>query len=262
MTAKMKDAPIFYTLGQVRFNAVLNMSDFVPKIHERIRKLYPAVRQEELRRIQMNVANQESKDPVSAFSVPRWSFTDLNNTSGYVLYTDSLVFHTTAYETSTEFFEALLNGIRLIDEVVGLSYVEGVGIRTLDAITPLTGRSLDFYLKEQVLGFHGLIGGELKHNITENVSILPTGQQVSRVVILQGAIGIPADLFPIPLTLAPKFQSLNSLHAILDLDHTIQGRFEIDQVEIESRFRQAKKAVTQVFKNIVTDQAFEVWQLH
>jgi uncharacterized protein (TIGR04255 family) len=123
MSARMANAPIFYTLGQIRFNPVLNMGEFVPKIHEKIRKQYPAVRQEELRRIQMNLAGQESKDAVSTFSAPRWSFTDLNNTSGYVLYTDSLVYQTTAYETSKEFADALLAGIRLVDEVVGLSYV-------------------------------------------------------------------------------------------------------------------------------------------
>jgi uncharacterized protein (TIGR04255 family) len=260
MSARMANAPIFYTLGQIRFNPVLNMGEFVPKIHEKIRKQYPAVRQEELRRIQMNLAGQESKDAVSTFSAPRWSFTDLNNTSGYVLYTDSLVYQTTAYETSREFADALLAGIRLVDEVVGLSYVEGVGVRTLDAIMPSADRPLSFYLKPQVLGFHDLVEGDLKHNITENVSALLTGQQVSRVIILQGTIGIPADLFPISLTFAPQFQSVNGLHAILDLDHNSPGRIEFDIEEIELRVRQVKKAVTQVFKSVVTEQALDAWK--
>jgi len=256
---KLADAPIFYTIGQIRFNPVLNISEFVPKIHERIRKRFPAVRQEELRRIQMNFAGQDSKDAVGTFSAPRWSFADLKNSSGYVLYTDSLVFHTTAYETSAEFYESLISGLRLVDEIVGLSYVEGVGVRTLDAIMPSEGQSLNFYLNQQVLGFHGLIEGDLKHNITENVSVLTTGQQVSRVVILHGTIGIPADLFPISLTLAPKFQSLNGLHAILDLDHNRQERFEFDLDEIRERVRQVKQVVTQVFRSVVTPQALKAW---
>jgi uncharacterized protein (TIGR04255 family) len=256
----MSDAPIFYTLGQIRFNPVLNMSEFVPKIHEQIRKLYPAVRQEELKRIQMNLAGQESKDPVSTFSAPRWIFTDLKNTSGYILYSDSLVFQTTAYETKKEFSDALLKGIQLVDEAVGLSYVEGIGVRTLDAIMPSADRPLEFYLQRQVLGFHGLIQGDLRHNITENVSIMPTGQQVSRVIILNGTIGIPADLFPISLTFAPKFQDLNGLHAIVDLDHNSQARIEFDMDEIRKRVLQVKKAVTQIFKSVVTSEAMQAWQ--
>jgi uncharacterized protein (TIGR04255 family) len=200
------------------------------------------------------------KDAVSTFSVPRWSFTDLKSTSGYVLYADSLVFHTTAYETSREFSNVIDRGIKLVDEIVGLSYIDGVGVRTLDAIIPAEGRSLDFYLKSQALGFHGLLAGDLKHNITENVSIFSTGQQVSRVVILSGTIGIPVDLFPISLTLGKKFQSLNGLHAILDLDHNMQERFEFDIDEIREQVRQVKQAVTNVLKSIVTQQALEVWQ--
>jgi uncharacterized protein (TIGR04255 family) len=60
LSIKMVDTPIFYTLAQIRFNAVLNMSEFVPKIHERIRKEFPQVRQEDLRRVQLNFAVQDS----------------------------------------------------------------------------------------------------------------------------------------------------------------------------------------------------------
>jgi uncharacterized protein (TIGR04255 family) len=260
MSIKLKDPPIFYTIGQIRFNPVLNMSEYVARIHERIRKEFPAVKQEELKRIQLNLAGQENKEAVSTFSTPRWSFTDLKNTSGYLLFHDSLAFHTAAYETSTEFFDALIRGLQLVDEIVGLSYVEGVGVRTLDAIIPSEGHPLEFYLKPQVLGFHGLVGGDLRHNITENVSVLATGQQISRVIILHGALGTPGDLFPIVLTLAPKFQGLNSLHAILDLDHNNQQRFEFDLDEIRTRVRQVKEAVSTVFKSVVTQEALQTWQ--
>lgn len=260
MSSKLKDAPIFYTVGQIRFNPVLNMSEYVAKIHERIRKEFPAVKQEELKRIQLNLGGQENKDAVSTFSTSRWSFADLKNTSGYLLFHDSLAFHTAAYETSNEFFDALIRGLQLIHEIVGLSYVEGVGVRTLDAIIPSAGRALEFYLRPQVLGFHGLVGGDLRHNITENVSALPTGQQVSRVVILQGILGTPADLFPIALTLAPKFQALNGLHAILDLDHNNQQRFEFDLEEVRTRVGQVKEAVSTVFKSVVTQEALQAWQ--
>jgi uncharacterized protein (TIGR04255 family) len=259
MGKKLANAPVFYTLGQIRFNPVLNMSDFVPKIHERLRKEFPEVRQEDLRRVQMNLAAPEGKDVVSTMATPRWSFANLKRTSGYVLYTDSIVFQTSAYETSAEFSNALLTGIQLVDEIVGLSYVEGVGLRTLDAVIPESGRQLDFYLNRQVLGFHGLLQGELRHNITENVTALPTGQQVSRVVILSGVLGIPMDLFPITLTLGQKFQELNGLHAILDLDHSRQERFEFDLKEIRDRVLQVKHGVTDVFMKIVSPEALTSW---
>lgn len=259
MGRKLANAPIFYTLGQIRFNPLLNMGDFVAKIHERLRKEFPEVRQEDLRRVQMNLAAQDGKDVVSTLATPRWSFSNLKKTSGYVLYTDSIVFQTSAYETSAEFSDALLTGIQLVNEIIGLSYVDSVGLRTLDAVIPESGRQLDFYLNRQVLGFHGLLGGELRHNITENVTVFPTGQQVSRVLILRGTIGIPTDLFPITLVLGQRFQQLNGLHAILDLDHNRQERFEFDLGEIRDRVLQVKKGVTDAFDKVVTPEALTVW---
>ena len=41
MGKKLANAPIFYILGQIRFSPVLKMADFVPKIHERLRREYP-----------------------------------------------------------------------------------------------------------------------------------------------------------------------------------------------------------------------------
>jgi uncharacterized protein (TIGR04255 family) len=259
MGKKLANAPIFYILGQIRFSPILRMADFVPKIHERLRRDYPEVRQEELRRIQMNLAAPESNDVVSSLAAPRWIFSDLRKNAGYVLYTDSIVFHTSAYETSAEFLSALIRGVQIVDETVGLSYVDGVGVRTLDAIVPEHGRSLDFYLNRQVLGLHGLLDGEFRQNMTENVTQFPSGQQVSRIVILKGVLGVPFDLFPITLTLGQKFLELNGLHAVVDLDHNRQERFEFDVDEIAGRLSQVKNGVTEVFKKIVTPEALIAW---
>ena len=95
--------------------------------------------------------------------------------------------------------------------------------------------------------------------MTENVTQFQTGQQVSRVVILKGVIGIPFDLFPITLTLGQKFQQLDGLHAIVDLDHNRQERFEFDVDEIASRLHQVKKGVTEAFKKVVTPRALIAW---
>jgi uncharacterized protein (TIGR04255 family) len=259
MGKKLANAPIFYTVGQIRFNPVLNLAEYVPKIHERLRREFPDVREDQVMRVQMNFAAAEKKDAVTSVAKPRWFFTDLKNTSGYVLQTDSIVFHTTAYETSHEFSAAMIKGLRIIDEIVGLTFVDAVSVRTLDAVIPDAEKPLDFYISSQVLGFHNLLEGEVKHNISENVTIQKTGRQVSRVVVLHGTIGIPIDLFPIPLKVSTKFQQLDGLHAILDLDHIQEERFEFDLEEVEARIRQVKQGVNEVFHKVVTAEAVKAW---
>ena len=249
MGQKMANPPIFYTIAQIRFNPVLNMSEYVPKIHLALRKEFPEIRQEELRQFQLNIAATGNGEPVSSFAAPRWVLSNLKKTSGYILLNDSIAFHTAAYETSEEFSAALLRGIELVNELVGLSYVDRVGFRTLDAIIPESGRSLRYYLKNDVLGFYEMLNGELKYNVSENFTVLPSGQLVARLAILSSpSVGVPPDLFPIQLTLKQQLQGPIGLHAVLDLDHSQEDRFEFDLQEIQLRIRQLKSILTGVFR--------------
>lgn len=254
----MANAPIFYTIGQIVFNSVLNMSDFVPKFHSRIRKEFPEFRDEDLRQFQINIA-EKSSEPLSSSSAPRWMFTNLKQTNGYILRRDSLAFQTTDYETSDDFVAYLLRGISLVNELVGLSYVDRVGVRTLDAVITEKEKPLTFFLRPEVLGFQSFLPGEMKHNISENVTLLSSGQLMSRVVVLHGVLGIPVDLFPIALNLKAKLQSPLGTHAVIDLDHVQQDRIEYGLDDIRERVRLGKSALTEVFRSVVTKEAIEHW---
>jgi uncharacterized protein (TIGR04255 family) len=256
---RMAKPPIFYTVAQIVFNPVLDMGDYVPKFHARIRKDFPEFRHEELRKIQLNVADPASTEVMSSSAVPRWSFSNLRQTSGYVLRTDSIAFHTTAYETSAEFSAATARGISLVNDVIGLSYVDRVGFRTLDAIVPEGDQPLGSYLRSEVLGFREFLKGESTHNVTENVTTLSSGQLVSRLVTRSGPVGIPIDLFPISLKFKAQLEGPLGLHAVLDLDHSQQNRFEFDLDEIEQRVRLGKTALTEVFRSTVTPRALASW---
>jgi uncharacterized protein (TIGR04255 family) len=258
MGKKMENPPIFYTVGQIVFNPVLNMGEYVPKFHARIRKDFPEVRDENVRQFQLNLA-EKSNDGLTSSSAPRWSFTSLKQTGGYILRRDSIAFHTTAYETSEHFIGELLRGISLVNELVGLSYIDRVGFRTLDAVVAEPEKPLGFFLRQEVLGFQNFLSGEMKHNMSENVTALPNAQLVSRVVILSGQLGVPIDLYPILLQIKPRLQTPLGVHAIIDLDHSQQDRFEYELDEIGERVRLGKAAITEVFRKVVTREALEYW---
>ena len=83
----------------------------------------------------------------------RWSFTNSERTEGYLLLSNALVFHTTAYNTFESFLERTIFGLNLVHEIVELDYVERIGLRYLNAVFPINDETIEQYLNPGLLGF-------------------------------------------------------------------------------------------------------------
>ncbi|MGA7245380.1 MAG: TIGR04255 family protein [Terracidiphilus sp.] len=260
MGEKMRKAPIFLTLGQVRFNPILQMAESVSALQERLRKLgYADFSKDDVKTIQVNADGPTPQ--VDVIPTVRWRFANARKTSEYLLFADRLIFQTTAYETSDRFIESILSGVQLVHETVQLAYIEGVSVRTLDAIVPVPGETLTKYLHPQLLGFYGLSTGKLKQNFLQALSEFEGNKQlITKVVVLSGRLGIAIDLLPITLVVAERFTMTNCEHAILDNDCAIQERFEWDQGNVSEKLRSAKSTATEAFKSAVTREALDAWR--
>jgi uncharacterized protein (TIGR04255 family) len=262
MADRMSKAPIFFAASQVTFNEIRGMEKYVDAIQERMRALkYVDYSHSDLTTLQINAASPNVGPQQT--QTTRWQFVNFEKTSGYVLLPNMLFFQTTAYETSDELRQALLQGLALVHEIVGLNYVQAIGLRTLDAIVPKENETIATYLKPNLMGFSQSFEGTLRHSMTETVTQKVGGILVSRAVILgpeSAAIGVPFDLYPIPLKLGERFQVVKGLHAILDNDRIEQDRFEFDLDEIEKRFTAMKKDIRDAFYAAITDQAQENWK--
>lgn len=258
MGQKMSNAPIFYTLGQIRFSPVLGMAKFVDEIQDKLRGSFPDFRAEQRRRLQLADAGDGTE--LKSEATTRWHFIDQANTSGFVLEQSALTFHTTAYETSTWFFDHLLHGLEVIHSFASLSYIQRLGVRTLDAIVPKGSESLDTYLQTDMLGLYRLLPGELKHNINEVIFSIGTGTLISRLIVMKGSLAVPADLFPVSLTIKPELQNLDTLHAVLDIDRSDEGKVAVEMQEVGKRLQMIKRDVTAAFEKMVTSAALQHWR--
>ena len=259
MGQKMSKAPIFYTLAQIRFSPVLGMAKFVTDVQERLRSEFPDFRIEQRRTLQLTDATDPAD--LKSTSLTRWHFVDQSNTSGFILDPGSLVFHTTAYETSAWFFERVLMGLDVVHSSAALSYIQRLGFRTLDAIVPEDQGALETYMNPKALGFYKSFAGDLKQHITEGVfSIAPEGTLIVRAVVLKGLLGIPADVAPISLDLAPRVEKLEGNHAVLDIDRSEEAKIPVNLADIRRRFEKIKRDATDAFKKMVTPEAIKRWQ--
>jgi uncharacterized protein (TIGR04255 family) len=258
MGQKMRNPPIFYTIGQIQFNPVLGMPKFIPEIQEALRKPFPDFRPEKKATLQMRIG--DSAPAAQTTAQDRWHFIDIRSMSGYLLHSQALIFHTTAYETSEHFLEKVLDGIKLVNECAGLTYIDGVAIRTLDAILPEPNLNVRDYLDPSVRGISEGLDGELKHAITESFwEIRPHGLLISRVAILKGTLGLPMDLVPVPLEFKQELREINIEHAILDNDRQDKERFDFDEEQIRKKLLTVKKGATDAFEKQVSPLALERW---
>lgn len=263
MGKRMGQAPVFYTLAAVVFNPILQMSEFLPKIQDRFRlEGFPDFRKEQIRQIALAVRQGEGEAPqVATQEGPtRWNFIDTSQTSGYILQPNSLVYHTTAYETFKEFSKRLLDGLRLVHEHVGLAYVQRIGLRYLDAVHPKDGENLGQYLSGNVLGLSSVITGRLQHCFTETANVTADGTLVSRVLITEDALVMPPDLFPLGLTVGERFAKIKGRHAVLDNDHFSAERIDFNVERVAAVLEASHTRIVEAFRLTATDYAREAWQ--
>jgi uncharacterized protein (TIGR04255 family) len=260
MGEKMQHAPIFFTIGQIRFNPFLDMQLHVEALQTEFRKYsFSGFSEENLTTIQLDPSGASPN--VVPTSQKRWRFTNSKRTGEFVLFQNSISYQTTNYETSQDFKSRLMTAIKIVHKELNLDYVEQIGFRTLDAIIPTPDHPLETWLKPSLIGFYSSTGDNLKHSILEGVSTIgPSGFLVQRVVILHGALAIPLDLMPITLTIDARFTSINDWHAILDTDFTAREQFDFDLDTISERITTVKKEASNAFRSAVTKSALDLWR--
>jgi uncharacterized protein (TIGR04255 family) len=270
MSAKMKSAPVFFTVGQVQHNPLLNLGSYLPVIQERMRKAgYPDFRR--MKQVQFDLVTTVGGDgsPLpspTVQEVERFVFSDTSSTRAFVLQPSALSFQTTEYDTFEPFLAQLKLGLDILGEAVGgLAFVERLGLRYLDAVVPAHGDALSKYLARELLGVPASIqdrmpGAKFAYSFAEATLLAEgVGQVVARTIIQNGQLVFPVDLRPDPLKVPERFQTWSGEHAVLDSDGSFSERQEFDVAAVESRLRQLHDLIDKVFHATVTDYARKTW---
>lgn len=263
MGRKMKNAPVYFTVTQVRFNAVLNLDSYLPAIQDRMRaERFPDYKREVVQRIvlPMGGGNAEQEGSPSIMPHTRYIFGDIDGTSSFVLESNTLGFQTTAYDTFESFSAKFLSGLAILHEALQLDFTERLGLRYLDAVLPKPEIDhLTDYLTPETLGLSQKLNGQLTHSVSETQSSNTAGRLISRVIIQNGRVGLPPEMSD----LAPKVNSLftesEGLHAILDTDAFYEQRERFDLSGLEKRLAALHEEVRNSFYMTVTQHALNTW---
>ena len=260
MNVRMKLAPVFYTLSQIKFNPISQMNDYVAKFQEVMRHNgFPDFYEDTQTGI--IIENSNTTEPnISQKKYHRWVFNNIERNQGYILSNDNLVFHTTNYLDFETFSKDLLRGTKLLHEIVSLSFIDRIGLRYLDLIEP-TNNDLSYYIKKEFLGLYNTINGDFKHNFSEALIELTGGKLLVKSFITEDYAILPPDLNPLKLELNPRFKiSSKKTRAILDFDFYIENRFELNLESLKEKLDIAHSSISDVFRFSITESAITEWE--
>lgn len=262
MGEKMSNAPVYFTVAQVRFNPVLNLEGYLPAIQDRMRTThFPDFERQIFQQLIVPFgASEGGQVPTPSFlAQARCIFGNIEGTSRFVLENNSLAFQATAYETFESFLKMLLDGLGIVHEALRLDFTERVGLRYLDAVLPKADETLSDYLTPEVLGLSEKLTGQLSHSLSETVSINAVGHMISRVIIRDGHVGLPVELMALAPKLDPRFTQPDGRHAIIDTDAFHEQREAFSLEKLESRLLALHDEIDKSFRATVTPHALAFW---
>jgi len=261
---RMKSAPVYFTIAQARFNPILTLDSFAPRIQEMLRKGgFPDFQRGVSTTI--NLANMTAapdqgpaQNPLS--QTPRYVFGDAEKTSAFVLEPAALSFQTTRYDVFETLLSSFERGLRAVEEAVNLSYTDRIGLRYLDAVFPKSGETLGDYLWPGLIGLaEKLENGALTYAFSENLVSVQDIHVRVRVVIQDGIVGFPPDLLPLTLKLDERFVQLQGCHATMDTDGWCESRQKFSVEQVLEQLGLIHTEIDKAFRSSVTENALKSW---
>jgi len=264
MGTKMKAAPVYFTLAQVRFNPILSLEAYAPQIQERLRKEgFPDAQKGFLATFNLNInvtPSSEGSPPQPPMAqTTRFLFGNMERTSSFILDQGALSFQTTEYDVFETFIAGFVKGLQAVNEAVSLSYTDRIGLRYLDAVFPKSGERVRDYLSGSILGLTEKIDDTIVHSFSETLVRRENVNVRSRVIIQDGEVGFPPDLQPLTLSLAERFRPLRGRHAIIDTDGWSESRDAFSVDHIRNELSLIHTGIEKTFRASVTESALKAW---
>lgn len=261
MGTRLSNAPVCFTLAQMRFNPVLVMEPFLPRLQEAFREAgFPDYTPTKVQALEVSPVADGMEFREQA--VTRLVYRNRNQTAAILLDPGALTFELTDYPVFEEFSKTFLRALEIVNRHRTIEYCDRLGMRMLDAVQPLAGETLAQYLVPQALGFVGIVGDGLEHQqtLTESLFTRDSRTLLVRTVRVPRGVAAPPDLAPFRLKLAKRFLMHEGESIMLDCDSFNTERVDFSTQAARIELAELKSALSRSFKALVTPHALKVWE--
>lgn len=253
---QLKNSPLVLVLCQVRIAAIRNMTNYIPKIQDQLRR----------KNFPVDVSGEVWELAVQGEGSARerrrmhWEFRTLEEKWSIIVGESAVVLQTTTYSNFEEFLRTLSLAMDVVNEVVGDLVVERIGFRYIDVIKPRQNESWKDYVQP---GYHGqeneIIHPDRSVLFMQTVADTGPGQRmIVRLTQNRDGMLLPRDLVPHHPVLQKKARQ-GQLLTLLDFDHYHETRQPFEGEKLDNIAWELHDALDMPFRDMVTKHALEVW---
>lgn len=267
-TNKLSKQPLALVLIQIRFSPFLNMSQYVPKIQDNLRKI-GFVEYEEIQGLEFKV----SPNGIQSVENKCHVFKTQDQYSNVILDSSQLVYQTSDYDVFevyySKFTEIISSVVNEIPDFKSTVSIQRLGLRYVDRIIPMdTNDQIDTYIKKDFqIKQASVFGDQEKICSVSQAGQVPVGVDKTGVIVLrltQGEKGLvlPPDL----MAQAPKLKrelNKNNLIGLIDIDHFYKPKEKLNWLNndiLEEVFYKMHDNSKNMFEDVVSPEGIEKWK--
>ena len=256
---KLHKDPLSLVLCQIRFSKVRRMPEFIPQIHDLLRKEgFPEDFSATVQQVVITPGNKpeitERKQDEFRSKDNQWSLT---------IGEDMLVLVTTAYDRFEEFANRLKRSLEVIDQIAGIHHgmINRIGLRYVDVIDPPEGKTFKDFLQDSLHGPKSSVFTESNQWLhLESVGRTKLGTMIVRITQNDKGAVLPPDIV-MHKPMEQKMQiDAGKVITLVDSDHFVEGAWDYDLDSIMSTTHELHQAINAAwFNDLVTEDALEIW---
>jgi len=259
MGIPLKNPPVYFTMAQARFNALLNLDAYLASIQDAMRKAdFPDFSSRKTFTLQINASERPGTLP-NLGSIDQFLFGNTGRTHRFILNPDSLTLQSTRYGRFEEFSARFQQGLATIHEIAKLDFTDRVGLRYLNNVVPRPDDNLDQYVARGVRGSDPPLNGEVVYSFSETFCHIGDVRLRSRVFIQQGQLAFPPDVMADGMEIEKRLRENSGRHATLDVDGIVNKRVAFSRDMVGQHLRTIHEVTDAAFKSAVTDHALKAW---
>ena len=255
---KLNNHPLLFVLAEFRFSDVRNIEEYIPRLQERFRKVFPFI--EEKIGQEINLTQQG----IDINNTKQWAFVNKDKSQAIVLNYNRLVFMTADYDRFDGFKENCKNVINILVDEVAPSLLTRIGLRYADLIVKNNDEDITSYVKDAVCekGFLSDLG-DAKRQMKDTLIVTDVGFLNIRSMYAENDISILNDNDNFPINIARKNEIRERI--LLDFDHFWQPQREEDSLNFETdeifkKLEVLHKPARQAFWYITTTTGRKIWE--
>ena len=256
--------PLVLALCQVRFERVRKMAGYAPTIQDAMRRDgYPIERSGKTQQIligQDGVAHNATQE--------KWEFRSKAEDWSILLFEDSFVLQTTAYQGFEDFAERLTKALRTVFQTAELDefgVIRRVGLRYVDLVQPRPDEDFRAYLRP---GLHGIAGNPHEpgtHRLyVQSAGRTQVGEDLGTLVVRiaqsDNGADLPRDLVQHAPDRSPRTQE-GELVTFIDMDHYLEGKFDPNVDWVKERVYLLHDVIIETFhEEVISLEAVKTWK--